>query len=564
MESCSNMDVGGHRKTAALYPEPAYTPRGKIRIATVGAGFSGLIFAYKLQHEQPEFQDLVDHTILEARADLGGTWLVNRYPGVQCDVPAHIYAFPFDPKTDWSHFYATGPQIHEYMKDTVQKWNLDRDVRLSHKVTQTLWLEERSEWEIKVETPDGEKTLYADILVSGQGVLNSWRWPNIPGFEKFKGHKCHSADWHQGYDYSNKTIGVIGNGSSGVQIIPQLADLPGTKVICFQKSSNYVYTPFAPATLLGRDDQSGNPAYTEEDKRKFREDPEFHRDYRQKITHTINAGFKRFIKGSPENKQITEDAREQMRQKLHNDPFLCEKLIPEWGLACRRITPAEGYLEALQKPNVELVVQGVVSADEDSITSADGRTFKVDVIACATGFDVSWKPSWHMIGRNGVDLRQEWDADPRAYLSIAAADMPNYFMFLGPNAVVTHGSLIESINWSANYFLKWIRKMAEEDIETIVPRRDVVDELIEYEDAVHQTFVWADNCRSWFKRNTIHGRNVAGFGGSALLFRQVLEDLRPEDFEIKYRSKNRWSFLGNGFTRFELDTRNNLAWYIEK
>lgn len=91
MESCSNMDVGGHRKTAALYPEPAYTPRGKIRIATVGAGFSGLIFAYKLQHEQPEFQDLVDHTILEARADLGGTWLVNRYPGVQCDVPAHIY-----------------------------------------------------------------------------------------------------------------------------------------------------------------------------------------------------------------------------------------------------------------------------------------------------------------------------------------------------------------------------------------------------------------------------------------------------------------------------------------
>lgn len=201
-----------------------------------------------------------------------------------------------------------------------------------------------------------------------------------------------------------------------------------------------------------------------------------------------------------------------MREKLNFDPELCAKLIPKWGLACRRITPAEGYLESLLKPNVELVTDGVESASRDTVTTFDGRTYKVDVIACATGFDVSWKPGWHMIGRRGVDLCKEYEEDPQAYLSIAARDMPNYFMFLGPNAVVAHGSLIEAINWTADYILKWIRKIAEDDISYIVPRSNVVDELVQQEEKIHQTLIWSDSCRSWFKRNTVTGRNVAAFG----------------------------------------------------
>lgn len=124
-------------------------------------------------------------------------------------------------------------------------------------------------------------------------LLSYWKWPNIPGLDKFKGHKTHSAAWDADYDYSNKTIAVVGNGSSGVQIIPKLAELPGNKLICFQKSTNYVYTPWAPATLLGRDDPQENPPYTEEDKRAFAEDPELHRQYRARIIHSINSGFRR-------------------------------------------------------------------------------------------------------------------------------------------------------------------------------------------------------------------------------------------------------------------------------
>ena len=269
------------------------------------------------------------------------------------------------------------------------------------------------------------------------------------------------------------------------------------------------------------------------------------------------------MKDSAPNKAVTEAARKQMAEKLQYNSDLCSRLIPDWSLGCRRITPGEGYLESLTQPNVQLVTSGVTSATEDSVVTADGQTFKVDIIACATGFDVSLKPQWRMIGRNGVDLRKQWEVEPESYLSLAARDMPNYFMFLGPNAVVGHGSLLESVNWTAEYILKWVHKLATEDIKSIVPKLDTVDELIKYQDELHKGMIWSDSCTSWFKLNRPNGRITALFPGSALLFRKLIEEVRAEDFEIEYWSPNRWSFLGNGFTEYELNPENDLSWYIE-
>lgn len=126
-----------------------------------------------------------------------------------------------------------------------------------------------------------------------KALRSKWKWPEITGFEKFEGHKCHSASWDNNFDYSNKTVAVIGNGSSGVQIIPQLARLPNTNVVSFQRSPNFVYTPFTPAVLLGRDDPSSNPEYSKADQDHFSKDADAHRDYRKKIVHFINTGFTR-------------------------------------------------------------------------------------------------------------------------------------------------------------------------------------------------------------------------------------------------------------------------------
>ena len=153
-----------------LFKQYAYTPR-KLRVITIGAGFSGLIMAHKFQHRFPELQEYVQHTIFEARKDIGGTWLVNTYPGVQCDVPAHIYAFPFDPNPNWSKFYSSGPEIQEYIKRTVEKWNLDRDVQLNTRVTEARWIEQKGQWKVTVESEGVSREEFCEILISAQGVL---------------------------------------------------------------------------------------------------------------------------------------------------------------------------------------------------------------------------------------------------------------------------------------------------------------------------------------------------------------------------------------------------------
>ncbi|KAJ9611624.1 hypothetical protein H2200_004808 [Cladophialophora chaetospira] len=542
---------------------PAYTSR-RLRVITIGAGYSGLTLAHKFQHQHSDLSDVIDHTIYEVRSELGGTWLMNTYPGVVCDVPSHIYAFPFDPNPGWTRFFSTGPEIWAYMKRTAQKWNLERDIKYNHRVTGAYWQETRGQWQVIVEHDNTVIEDYADILISAQGFLNAWNWPSIPGLHQFSGKKVHSASWDHEYDYSNKSIAVIGNGSSGIQILPQLAKLPGTKVTSFQRGPTWVVSTMSPASLLGKDDPAYNPEYTDEEKKAFLNEPEKHHRYRKKIIHNINDSFKMFVKGSELNRQIFDLARRQMTTKLKSDPELCDRLIPKWELGCRRITPGEGYLESFLRDNVELTQSSITKIDANSVHTTDGKVYKVDVIVCATGFDVSYRPQYPIVGSRSVNLADKWAEEPSSYLSLASPAMPNYFMFTGPNALIGHGSLMESLGWSAEYMIKWIRKIASEDIKAIVPKQKAVDEFIVYSDQIHKTLTWTGACRSWYKNNTVDGRVTATFAGSALLFKRLIQDLRPEDFDIEPKDKNRFRFLGNGFLEYELQKGNDLAWYVEK
>jgi hypothetical protein len=272
---------------------PGYTATRKLRVVTIGAGFSGLILAHKLRYQYPEMQEHVENIIFEARHEVGGTWLVNNYPGCQCDVPSHIYAFPFDPNPNWSHFYSTASEIQEYIVRTIKKWDLGRDIRLNTRVTSTVWREDLGQWQATVECDGNSRVEYADVVISGRGFLNSWKWPTIPGLEtNFKGHKVHSASWDHSYDYSHRRIAVIGNGSSGIQILPKMARLEGTEVISFQRNPSWIVARLDPGKLLGKPGSGDNPLYTEEEKTNFRTRPEVHREYRKTLVRSINKAFR--------------------------------------------------------------------------------------------------------------------------------------------------------------------------------------------------------------------------------------------------------------------------------
>jgi hypothetical protein len=146
---------------------------------------------------------------------------------------------------------------------------------------------------------------------------------------------------------------------------------------------------------------------------------------------------------------------------------------------------------------------------------------------------------------------------------VAAPGFPNYFMFTGPNSLGGHGSLVESLNWTGDYFVKWIKKIAEEDIKAVVPKVEVVKALVKTQEQIHKTLVWTGSCSSWYKRGRVNGRVTALFGGSAQLFNRMIRDIRAEDWEITYRTPNNFRFMGNGFLKFERDPEADLSWYVE-
>jgi cation diffusion facilitator CzcD-associated flavoprotein CzcO len=321
--------------TIPLNDVPAFTPTKRLKVAIIGAGYSGLIMAYKLMYQhKAETEPILDFVIYEAKDVPGGTWVDNTYPGVMCDVPSAIYAFPFDPNPNWSHFYSEGAEILEYIQATVRKWKLDKHVEYGTRVCSTVWKEELSQWELALDHGGQSRNENADVVISARGFLSTWHWPKIQGLQEFRGHIVHSAAWDHSYDYAHKRIGIIGNGSSGIQILPAMAKLDGTTVTSFQRGPTWVFSRMTPAQLVGSDDPSYNPTYRDEDKKKF-QDPEELKKYRKVVQGGINKAFKMFVKNSEANKNSTEFAVKQMSEKLGYDPVLCEKLIPKWELGCR-------------------------------------------------------------------------------------------------------------------------------------------------------------------------------------------------------------------------------------
>lgn len=177
---------------------------------------------------------------------------------------------------------------------------------------------------------------------------------------------------------------------------------------------------------------------------------------------------------------------------------------------------------------------------------------------------MSHRPRFPIVGKNDVDLREKWQEDPESYVSVAVPNIPNYFMMMGPNCLGGHGSLVESLNWTGDYFVKWIRKMATEDIKEITPKQEKVDDFIRYTDQIHKTLVWSGACRSWYKRGRADGRITALFGGSAQVFNRMLSEIRGEDFNVTYNTANSYRFMGNGFTELEFDKNTDLSWYVEE
>ncbi|CAI7566118.1 unnamed protein product [Penicillium palitans] len=539
--------------------QPAYARR-KLKIICIGAGYSGLTLAHKIDHEL-KLGDFVELKTYEKNPEVGGTWFENTYPGVACDIPAHAYTFLFEPNPNWSHFYAPGPEIEEYIQRTTRKWNLDKDIQFNTRVTKTVWDDEAGKW--KVEVDQGGTIMHdeADILVNASGFLNKTSWPDIEGLSSFKGKLLHTSIWDNTYDWSNKRVAVIGNGSSGIQCVaamqPKVAQL-----VNFVRNPTWVSVNFC----AEKTQNGGNFRYTEEEKAHFAEDTEAHFKYRRELEASVNAFFYGMYRDHPMQLGLTQACQQQMEERMKgiSDPEILSKMLShEFRPGCRRLTPGDGYLEAFSNDNATLTFDPIERITEQGIKTVTGDEQQFDVIVCATGFDTTFIPSWKMIGRHGATLEERWKGNPEAFFAVQVDTMPNYFIFNGPNCPISHGSVLTQISWTCNYILRWAKKISSEDIKSIDVKKEAMEDYNVYCQEFLKRTVWSDECRSWYKNGKSSGHVTGVYPGSVLHFKDCLENIGGEHFHIDYRSKNRFRCLGNGESMRDQHGAGDLAWYMD-
>lgn len=327
--------------------------------------------------------------------------------------------------------FSPADEIREYLEHCVKKYDLEKYVRLSHKVIGATWNEEDCIWKVEIEDTVNKSTFtdWSHILINAGGILNNWRWPEIPGLHDFQGKLVHSADWPEDWDYTDLKIAVIGNGSTGIQIVPAMQ--PKVKELVHIIRSPTWVTPGAASRYPSLRGGSMPDKFSDEQREHFRNDPESYLAFRKQVEKEINSKFQMLVNGSEKADEVRTIAYDSMVQLLGPDGArkYAEKIIPDFPVGCRRITPGVGYLESFTKENVRIITDATIErVDEAGLVMSDGEHISLDALVCATGFDVSFNPRFPVIGRDGVSLTDVWTKNiPYAYLSMAVPKFPNYF-----------------------------------------------------------------------------------------------------------------------------------------
>ncbi|KAL2014483.1 hypothetical protein VTN00DRAFT_2008 [Thermoascus crustaceus] len=409
------------------------------------AGVSGILAGIRF----PQYIKDLDLVIYEKNPDIGGTWWENRYPGCACDAPAHTYQLSFEANPDGrSSTHQLGRSL-----STGKQWQL---MKLQVVETDEIF----------------EDT--ADVLVTGIGVLNSWKWPDIPGLHDFQGKLLHSAKWDENFDYKGSAL-----------------------------------------------------------------------------QNTV--------------RPIYEDI---MKARLAKRPDMANRIIPPFPPFSKRLTPGPGYLEALTADNVSVFNTRISKVTATGTTTSGEEHRPVDVIVCATGFDTSFMGRFPIRSRKGVTLEEQRQSQRRhaTYLSMTAADFPNFFMCMGPNSAVGNGSLVILIERYVEYAAQCMAKMQTGNIRTMAPRPEAVDNFTRYCHNFFKRTVYSEECSSWYKtifparsEDEEPVAEVSGlWPGSSLHGAKVLEKPRWEDFKYTNVDGNPFRWNGYGWVKGDREALNGF------
>jgi len=445
------------------------------RFAVIGAGMAGILSGIKLLEAGHS-----DFSIYEKADRLGGTWRENTYPGIACDVPSHLYSYSFRPNPDWSHRFSPGDEIQAYFEGVAREYGVYERIRFGEQVTRCEFRDGR--WQL--ETAGGLRD-EVDFVIAATGVLHVPNYPDFEGLDSFLGDVFHSARWDHDVVLKGRRVGVVGTGSTAVQIVSaSVAEVE--QLSLFQRT---------PQWIMPQD----NPPYTDAEQAEFRR-PGALRELHDDLSRLFAEGFSNAVvdADSPQMKLIGEMCLANLEDNVR-DSELRERLRPNYRAACKRLVVSPDFYAAIQQPNAELVTEGIERVEAKGVRTRDGRLHELDVLVLATGFraDAFMRPM-QVIGRGGVGLDDIWKPRPIAYLSISMPGFPNFFMLNGPNGPVGNFSLIEIAELQFDYILQLVDLVRSGRCREVSPTPVAMRDFDVARVEAAKNTVWTTGCRSWY------------------------------------------------------------------
>jgi 4-hydroxyacetophenone monooxygenase len=486
----------------AAAEEPLLAPDG-FTVLIIGAGISGLAAAIKLQRLG------IPYTIVERREDVGGVWLENRYPGAGVDVPSHLYSYSFEPY-DWTRYFAGRDEIFDYIHSVADKYSVRANIRFGTSVQAIEWEEVSQKW-IMHASCRGEilPPLRVNLVLSCVGAFNPPVVPNIPGLDTFGGPCFHTALWPEDLDLTGKTVAVVGNGASAMQVVPAIAPIVSDLVV-FQRSPQWAQ-PFEKFLKPVPDSV----------RLLIEKVPLYRAWFRLRMSWIFHDKLYQALQRDPDwsstasinrvNDGHREYFTEYIRRELGDRQDLLDKVLPKYPPFGKRMLQDNGWFRTLTRPNVRLVNDAVVEVGPQVVRTAAGETYPVDVLVMATGFDVvHFVSTYEVIGRGGLRLRDAWDDDNcRAYLGLTIPDMPNFFTIYGPNTQTGHGgSLIHTVEDQLDYVADLLGQMFCACIDAVDVKQETYDAFADTVDRMHEGMIWSHPGMTTYYRNS-RGRVVA-------------------------------------------------------
>jgi cation diffusion facilitator CzcD-associated flavoprotein CzcO len=447
----------------------------ELRCAVIGAGMAGILAAIKLGEA-----GLDDFTVFEKADRVGGTWRENRYPGLSCDVPSHLYSYSFAPNADWSARFSPGPEIQDYFERVAAEHHVGSRVRFGDAVRSCVY----SDGSWRLTTATGYQDEF-DVVIAATGVLHHPRYPDIEGIDTFRGSTFHSARWPDDVTVDGARVGIVGTGSTAVQMVSALVDRVA-RLSLFQRTAQWIMP-------------QENPAYTDAELEVFRTRPEQLAELRQHLSDMFDVFANAVIDAqSPEVRMIEQACLANLENNVH-DPGLRERLRPTYRAACKRLILSPDFYDAIQRPNADLVTDGIERVEPDGVRTVDGRVHELDVLVLATGFraDAFMRPM-EIVGRGGTTLDEAWTPRPEAYYSISVPDFPNFFMLNGPNGPVGNFSLIEVAEIQFRYVTQLVERIQAGECREVCATPEALRAFERAREEAARNTVWVTGCRSWY------------------------------------------------------------------